>query len=222
MAESKKSSDSKTENDVVNSSSKGSDLAEKHNAQLKAENEELKKNFNDLKNKVDTIMQKDIQNDSAQEAYDPDDFDRVAPEGANLRCYEGAPIVKTKLIEKEEKDENGNMVITSIDCELETLTGEKATVPYGSTSKSDYLNLEKKRFDFVDVNDKTGASKVETETVNELGVVRRRDPSNIVSKEGDEQSSGPLVKQVVRKRTRYYTIEIDGEKHELHESVLSK
>ena len=194
------------------------------NQALKAvleQNELLQKQIADMNNRMEEISKRKGPDDDID--FDPDDLKRKPPEGCYLRCYKGSPIVKTKMQYVEEPDKFGNVHQVSATIKLETLDGQKAELPYGSTFSNDYLNLEKKHFMFTDSVEDTGASKVDRGVVIEKGqIVVKRNPQEQIYVDGDLQGGRGRVQQVVRKDIRHYTIVVDGEKHQVHEDVLSK
>jgi hypothetical protein len=185
------------------------------------QNEQLQKQIAEMNQRMEDISKRKGPEDDID--FDPDDLKRKPPEGCYLRCYKGSPIVKTKMKYKEEADKFGNVHQIGASIKLETLSGEVAEIPYGSTYSDDYLNLEKKHFSFTDSVEDTGASRVDRGVVIEKGqIVVKRNPNEQVYVDGNLQGGKGRVQQVVRKDIRYYTILVDGEKHEVCEDVLSK
>lgn len=184
------------------------------------QNELLQKQLTEMNNRLEQIAKKNPNDDID---FDPDDLKRKAPEGCYLRCYEGSPIVKTKLSYQEDVDKFGNVHQLGAIIKIQTLDGKETEMPYGSTFSNDYLNLEKKYFAFTNSVDETGASKVERGVVIEKGqIVVKRNPGEQVFVDGELKGGQGRVQQVVRKDMRYYTIVVDGKNHELHEDILSK
>lgn len=181
----------------------------------------LQKQLEDVNKRLEDISKREKSSDDVD--YDPDDLKRRPPEGCYLRCYNGSPIVETKLSYQEEVDKFGNIHQIGVTIDLKTLDGQTAKMPYGSTSSNDYLNLEKKLFKFANCVDETGASKVDRGVVIEKGqIVIKRNPGEQVMVDGELKGGQGRVQQVVRKDIRYYTIIVDGKTHELHEDILSK
>lgn len=180
----------------------------------------LQKQLSEMNTRLETIAKKNPNDDID---FEPDDLQRRPPEGCYLRCYEGSPIVKTKLSYQEDVDKFGNVHQLGVTIKLQTLNGKEADLPYGSTFSNDYLNLEKKLFKFANAIDETGASKVDKGAIIEKGqIVVKRNPTEQIYVDGDLKGGQGRVQQVVRKDIRYYTIVVDGKEHEVHEDVLSK
>lgn len=185
------------------------------------QNKMLKEQIQKMNEKLEEVSKRKGPDDDID--YDPNDLERKSPEGCYLRCYNGSPIVKTKMEYDEEVDRFGNVHQAGAYINIETLDGQKTKIPYGSNFSNDYLNLEKKYFAFLNPVDETGASRVERDVVVEKGqIVTRRDPFNQVYIDGVLQGGQGRVQQVVRKDIRYYTILVDGTEHVIHEDVLSK
>ncbi len=185
------------------------------------QNQILQKQLAEMNERVEEISKRKAPSDDID--FDPDDLKRKPPEGCYLRCYEGSPIIKTKLNYKEEVDKFGNVHQIGVTCKLQTLDGAEAEIPYGSTFSNDYINLEKKYFAFADAVDETGASRIDKGVVIEKGqIVVKRNPSEQVFIDGELKGGQGRVQQVVRKDMRYYTVVVDGKKHEFDEDVLSK
>lgn len=180
----------------------------------------LQKQLSDMNNRLEAIAKKNPNDDID---FEPDDLQRRPPEGCYLRCYEGSPVVKTKLSYQEERDRFGNVHQMGANIKLETLDGKSAELPFGSTLSNDYINLEKKLFKFANAIDETGASKIDKGVIIEKGqIVVKRNPTEQVYVDGDLKGGQGRVQQVARKDIRYYTIIVDGKEHEVHEDVLSK
>ncbi len=185
------------------------------------QNSLLQKQLIEMNTRLEEISNRKTSPDDID--YDPDDLKRKPPEGCYLRCFEGSPIVETKLSYQEDVDKFGNVHQTGATIKIKTLAGEQAEMPYGSTFSNDYLNLEKRLFKFTNSVEETGASKVDKGVVIEKGqIVVKRNPGEQVYVDGDLKGGQGRVQQVVRKDIRYYTILVDGKEHEIHEDVLSK
>jgi hypothetical protein len=184
------------------------------------QNAMLQQQLAEMNNRLENIAKKNPNDDID---FDPDDLKRKPPEGCYLRCYNGSPIVKTKLSYQEDVDKFGNVHQLGATIKLQTLDGQKTELPYGSTFSNDYLNLEKKLFKFTSPVDETGASRIDKGVIVEKGqIVVKRNPNEQVYVDGDLKGGQGRVQQVVRKDIRYYTILADGKEHEIHEDVLSK
>lgn len=199
---------------------------EKENKELKAKLDLVEKaklesdsKVDELSSKVDNLVNL-FERKQASDKEEGDNVvsgDRSVPEFLSARSFEGMPIIKVSTKTEEKITADGQVIRGISIANIETIDGKKEKMPFGSTAMNDYLQLPFKKFKLVkqinDGSEKSGCSRIERgQVIHDGGLV-----PEVVYKDNIPTRTGRMIKQLVKKDVRYYTIEIDGKEYEMSE-----
>lgn len=199
---------------------------EKENSELKEKLKKVEEAKKESDNKVDELASKvdnlvnlfERKEKSDKEAEDNIvSGERNSPEFLTVRSFNNMPIIKVSTKTEEKITSDGQVIRGISEASIETIDGQKAKMPFGSTSFNDYLQLPVKKFKLVkqinDGSEHSGCSRIERgKVIHEGGLV-----PEVVYRENKAVPTGKMVRQQVKKDVRYYTIEIDDKEYELSE-----
>ena len=203
----------------------GEQNLDKENKELKeklAQAEEAKKQSEDKVSELSIKVDNLVNLFERKEASDKDGDDvvtgeRNVPTELRIRAFNNMPIIKVKTTTDEKITDDGQVIRGISTSNIETIDGQKAKMPFGSTAMNDYLQLPVKKFKLVkqidDGSEKSGCSRIERgQVLHDGGLV-----PEVKYMDNKPVATGKMVKQQVKKDVRYYTIEIEGKEYELSE-----
>ena len=188
-------------------------------AKLKEQESESNQKIDELTSKVENLV-KIFNKSNSEEEEITESSERAVPKFIQARAYKNEPIIKTDTTVEEKLSPEGYAIRGNTFIDFETVTGKKEKLPFGSGMSNDYLNLPVSKFELtkqiVDGSDFSGACRIERNVVvSEGGVV-----PEIIYVDNKAKATGKMIRQVVKRDIRYYTILVDGVEYEISEDQI--